>query len=90
MDAGVIIAAIGTATMVAGVVCGAFLYVTRGEIRQEVTRLDGRINAHEEGCEERQHKLDERHSVMTDMLKELRHGQAEANKKLDSLVGFRP
>lgn len=55
-----------------GAVGGVALYIVRGELRGDVTRLDGRINSHERECAERQKRLDERH--------------VESNKKLDHIV----
>lgn len=81
---------IGSIVGIGSVIGGLVLYVVRSELRGEVTRLDGRINTHEKGCEQRQQKLDERHTAITSILEELHEGQKEANRKLDSLVGFRP
>lgn len=37
-----------------GLVVAGVLYVIRAEIKGDVTRIDGRINTHEKGCEVRQ------------------------------------
>lgn len=55
------------------------LYVVRAELRGDVNRLDGRINAHERQCGERQKNLDERHAMLTGMLERM-------DQKLDTLM----
>lgn len=37
-----------------------------------LVRLEGRVNSHEQKCDERQKRMDERHEQMTDMLQEIR------------------
>jgi hypothetical protein len=73
MDLSVIIAG-------AGLVGGVALYVIRAEMRGDVTRLDGRLNAHEEGCTIRQKSLER---TLASIDKKLdRH-----DEKLDRLMG---
>lgn len=48
---------LGAIVGIAGAVGGFALYVIRAEMRGDVTRLDGRINTHEKGCEVRQTAL---------------------------------
>lgn len=78
MDAGMIGVAIGAATALSSVV----LYVVRSENAKDVSRLDGRMNAHEAACSERQKKLDERHEQQTNHL-------ASIDAKLDRLLEMR-
>ncbi len=37
-----------------GIVISGVLYMIRSELKGDVTRIDGRINTHEKGCEVRQ------------------------------------
>lgn len=58
---------------------GLAIYVVRSEVQKDVSRLDGRINTHERGCEERQKNLNERHAEMTKKLDAI-------DEKVDRLV----
>jgi len=78
VDAGVIGAAISASVVVGG----AVLYVIRSEQAKEVARLDGRMNTHEAGCDQRQKKLDERYETQTKHL-------ASIDDKLDRLLEAR-
>jgi Na+/alanine symporter len=70
----------------AGVIGGFALYVIRGELKSEVTRVDGRINAHEAGCSQRQAKLDERHASIQGRLEAIDHRSERMDAKLDRLL----
>lgn len=83
MDAGVV--AVGIS--IAGGVATIGLYVIRSEMKGDVIRLDGRINAHEDACEQRQEKLDERHVVITRTLEAIAQTQRDMHEKIDRLVG---
>lgn len=52
-------------------------------------RMEGRVNAHEASCTERQTRLDERHSDINRRLASIDEGQARTNDKLDRLLGDR-
>lgn len=52
-------------------------------------RMEGRINAHEASCSERQKRLDERHREIDRRLTSIDEGQARTNDKLDRLLDDR-
>lgn len=80
-------AALGAAVGVSAVIGGAVLYVIRSEVgtrisemKGEVTRVDGRINTHEAGCEVRQRALAE-------TLIEIKAQGHRLEDKIDRMVG---
>lgn len=75
---GIIGVSIAAATGVSGVV----LYVVRAENGKTTARLDGRINTHEAGCEQRQKRIDSR-------LESIDHKTDRIDEKLDRLVEAR-
>jgi hypothetical protein len=86
MDGQTVAAVIGAALTGSSVVGAVLLYVIRKEVGGDVTRLDGRINAHEAGCNQRQAKLDERHEVIQGRLEAIDHRSERMDAKLDRLL----
>lgn len=69
------------AAAVAAIIGAVALYLIRVEMRGDITRLDGRINTHEKGCEERQKRIDGR-------LASIDRNTERMDKKLDQLMGL--
>lgn len=49
-------------------------------------RLEGRVNTHERGCEERQRTLDERHATTNRELKDIKGTVTHMDSKIDRLL----
>lgn len=80
MDIAAIGVAVGVAVTASSGVGAVALYVIRSEIKGEVTRVDGRINTHEAGCDVRQRALAE-------TLTEIKQQGHRLEDKIDRLVG---
>lgn len=73
---------IAAVTAILASIGGLVLYVIRGELRGDVTRLDGRINTHERGCEEFRKRIDS-------SLDSIDKKQDHMDSKLDRLIEAR-
>lgn len=80
---------VATVTGILGLTGALLLYIIRGEMRGDVTRLDGRLNGHEKECAEFRKRIDERHAESTSRADQQHEELMEAIRDLQkNQVGF--